>query len=220
MGRVDEVMRLPPEVLTATADQPKYFSLTATGSWRPSWWSPTSTPRTAARHCCWQRARARPPPMPSSSGSRIAASLTRLPALANLSRRSDRWRTRRRGAGGRGGVRPRGRSGVGRARGHLAKAIVTAWWKFPEPRIVGRYCALAEGGVGGRRCHRRALCAAGPNDRCPTAPVSVAVALFRQDRHAVGFAIGETPTGSRTRSPSAAPHWVLRLIIGIVANAV
>ncbi len=47
----------------------------------------------------------------------------------------------------------------------------------------------------------------GPNDRCPTAPVSVAVALADKIDTLVGFfAIGETPTGSKDPFAFAAPR--------------
>jgi glycyl-tRNA synthetase beta chain len=51
----------------------------------------------------------------------------------------------------------------------------------------------------------------GPNDRCPTAPVSVAVALADKIDTLVGFfAIGETPTGSKD------PFALRRAALGVI----
>jgi glycyl-tRNA synthetase beta chain len=72
--------------------------------------------------------------------------------------------------------------------------------EFPELQgVMGRYYALAEGEhadvAGAIRDHYSPL---GPNDRCPSAPVSVAVALADKIDTLVGFfAINEKPTGSR-----------------------
>ncbi|HTZ76457.1 MAG TPA: glycine--tRNA ligase subunit beta [Stellaceae bacterium] len=72
--------------------------------------------------------------------------------------------------------------------------------EFPELQgVMGRYYALHDG-------EERPVADAiaehysplGPNDRCPTAPVSVALALADKLDSLVGFfAIGETPTGSK-----------------------
>ncbi|MGH6933451.1 MAG: glycine--tRNA ligase subunit beta, partial [Dongiaceae bacterium] len=84
----------------------------------------------------------------------------------------------------------------------LAKADLTSGMvgEFPELQgIIGRYCALGEG-------EKPAVADAiaehygplGPSDRCPTAPVSVAVALADKIDTLVGFfAIDEKPTGSK-----------------------
>jgi glycyl-tRNA synthetase beta chain len=89
--------------------------------------------------------------------------------------------------------------------------------EFPELQgVMGRYYALHDG-------ESREVADAiaehyapqGPNDKCPTAPVSVAVALADKIDTLVGFfSIGETPTGSR--DPFAlrrAALGVIRLII-------
>src|SRR3546814_619399 len=84
----------------------------------------------------------------------------------------------------------------------LAKAdLVTGMvGEFPELQgIMGRYYALHDG-------EKKAVADAiaehyaplGPNDRCPSAPVSVAVALADKiDTLAGFFAIDEKPTGSK-----------------------
>ena len=90
--------------------------------------------------------------------------------------------------------------------------------EFPELQgIMGRYYALGEGEkpevADAIRDHYSPL---GPNDRCPSAPVSIAVALADKIDSLVGFfAIGEKPTGSK--DPFAirrAALGVIRLIVG------
>ena len=72
--------------------------------------------------------------------------------------------------------------------------------EFPELQgVMGRYYALADGEppevAEAIAEHYAPL---GPNDRCPNAPVSVAVALADKIDTLVGFwAIGEPPTGSK-----------------------
>jgi glycyl-tRNA synthetase beta chain len=72
--------------------------------------------------------------------------------------------------------------------------------EFPELQgIMGSYYALAQGEpsevADAIRDHYKPL---GPNDACPTAPVTVALALAEKIDTLVGFfAIGETPTGSK-----------------------
>ena len=84
----------------------------------------------------------------------------------------------------------------------LCKADLTTGMvgEFPELQgVMGRYYALAEG-------EKEAVADAirdhyapqGPGDRCPAAPVSVAVALADKIDTLVGFfSIGEKPTGSK-----------------------
>jgi glycyl-tRNA synthetase beta chain len=97
----------------------------------------------------------------------------------------------------------------------LAKADLSTGMvgEFPELQgIMGRYYALHD------REHpavAEAVAAhykpAGPNDTCPTAPVSVVVALADKiDALAAFFAIGETPTGSRD------PFALRRAALGII----
>ncbi len=89
-----------------------------------------------------------------------------------------------------------------RSAAFLAKADLSTGMvgEFPELQgIMGRYYALHDG-------ERREVADAigehyspqGPNDRCPTAQVSVAVALADKiDTLVAFFSIGEVPTGSR-----------------------
>ena len=106
-----------------------------------------------------------------------------------------------------------------RSASRLAKAdLVTGMvGEFPELQgVMGRYYALADGedaevadAIAGHYAPR------GPRDRCPTAPVSVAVALADRIDTLVGFfSIGERPTGSK--DPFAlrrAAQGVIRLIL-------
>jgi glycyl-tRNA synthetase beta chain len=91
--------------------------------------------------------------------------------------------------------------------------------EFPELQgIMGRYYALAEG----ERAEVADAIAdhyspAGPNDRCPAAPVSVALALADRIDSLVGFfAIGARPTGSK--DPYALRRAALGAIRLIVEN--
>jgi glycyl-tRNA synthetase beta chain len=103
----------------------------------------------------------------------------------------------------------------------LAKADLSTGMvgEFPELQgVMGRYYALHDG-------ERREVADAiaehysplGPNDRCPTAPVSVAVALADKIDSLVGFwRIGEKPTGSK--DPFALRRAALGVIRLIVEN--
>jgi glycyl-tRNA synthetase beta chain len=103
----------------------------------------------------------------------------------------------------------------------LAKADLTTGMvgEFPELQgIMGRYYACAEGErsevAEAIREHYSPL---GPNDRCPTAPVSIAVALADKLDTLVGFfAIGEKPTGSK--DPFALRRAALSVIRLILEN--
>jgi glycyl-tRNA synthetase beta chain len=98
---------------------------------------------------------------------------------------------------------------------NLAKADLTTEMvgEFPELQgIMGRYYAGHDGEVD-------AVCTAisehyapqGPSDKCPTAPVSVAVALADKIDTLVGFfAIDERPTGSRD------PFALRRAALGVI----
>jgi glycyl-tRNA synthetase beta chain len=85
--------------------------------------------------------------------------------------------------------------------------------EFPELQgIMGRYYALAGGEAAAVADaiaeHYSPL---GPNDRCPSAPVSVAVALADKIDTLVGFfSIGEKPTGSKD------PFALRRSALGVI----
>jgi glycyl-tRNA synthetase beta chain len=105
---------------------------------------------------------------------------------------------------------------------HLAKAdLVTGMvGEFPELQgIMGRYYALHDGedpAVANAIAEHYAPL--GPNDRCPTAPASVAVALADKLDTLVGFwLIDEKPTGSK--DPFALRRAALGVIRLIVENA-
>ena len=105
----------------------------------------------------------------------------------------------------------------------LAKADLTTEMvgEFPELQgIIGRYYALLDGE------HEDVADAiadhyspAGPNDRCPTKPVSVAVALADRIDTLFGmFAIGAQPTGSK--DPFALRRAALGIIRLIIENRI
>jgi len=102
-----------------------------------------------------------------------------------------------------------------RAAARLAKADLTSGMvgEFPELQgTMGRYYALAAGEppevAEAIAEHYAPL---GPNDRCPSAPVSVAVALADKIDTLVGFwAIGEPPTGSKD------PYALRRAALGAI----
>ena len=102
---------------------------------------------------------------------------------------------------------------------HLCKADLSTAMvgEFPELQgVIGRYYALNDSEdprvAQAIADHYKPL---GPNDSCPTAPESIAVALADKiDSLAAFFAIGEKPTGSR--DPFAlrrAAQGIIRLII-------
>jgi glycyl-tRNA synthetase beta chain len=92
--------------------------------------------------------------------------------------------------------------------------------EFPELQgLMGRYYALGEGApdhvANAIRDHYKPL---GPNDVCPTEPVSVVLALAEKIDTLVGFfAIGELPTGSK--DPFALRRAALGAIRLIVENS-
>ena len=103
----------------------------------------------------------------------------------------------------------------------LSKAdLVTEMvFEFPELQgIMGRYYALHEGAkpeVAGAVAEHYSP--QGPNDNCPTSPVSIAVALADKIDSLVGFwAIDEKPTGSK--DPFALRRAALGVIRLIVEN--
>ena len=110
-----------------------------------------------------------------------------------------------------------------RSAARLAKAdLVTGMvGEFPELQgIMGRYYALNDGEHAEvAEAVAEHYAPLGPNDRCPSAPVSVAVALADKIDTLVGFfAIGEVPTGSK--DPFALRRAALGVIRLIVENRV
>ncbi len=99
--------------------------------------------------------------------------------------------------------------------GQLAKADLTSAMvgEFPELQgVMGRYYAEAEGERGDVAYaiaeHYSPL---GPSDRCPTEPLSVAVAMADKLDTLVGFfIIGEKPTGSKD------PFALRRAALGVI----
>jgi glycyl-tRNA synthetase beta chain len=97
----------------------------------------------------------------------------------------------------------------------LAKADLTTGMvgEFPELQgVMGRYYALGEGeepAIADAIAEHYAPL--GPNDRCPTAPLSVAVALADKIDTLVGFfGIDEKPTGSKD------PYALRRAALGVI----
>ena len=102
------------------------------------------------------------------------------------------------------------------AKADLATEMV---YEFPELQgIMGRYYLLHEGhDADVADAVARHYSPAGPGDACPTAPVSVAVALADKLDTLVGFwVIGEKPTGSR--DPFALRRAALGVIRIIIEN--
>ncbi|MCH7932200.1 MAG: glycine--tRNA ligase subunit beta, partial [Proteobacteria bacterium] len=99
--------------------------------------------------------------------------------------------------------------------GRLCKADLTTEMvgEFPELQgVMGRYYALDEGKPAEvADAIAEHYSPAGPNDDCPTAPVSVAVALADKIDTLVGFfAIDEKPTGSKD------PYALRRAALGVI----
>jgi glycyl-tRNA synthetase beta chain len=104
---------------------------------------------------------------------------------------------------------------LARRAARLAKADLSSGMvgEFPELQgVIGRYYALNDGEdprvAEAIAEHYKPL---GPNDSCPTAPVSVTVGLADKiDTLAAFFAIGEPPTGSRD------PFALRRAALGVI----
>ena len=109
-----------------------------------------------------------------------------------------------------GADRERSRRAVKLAKADLSTGMVG---EFPELQgVMGRYYALHDGEdpavADAIAEHYRP---AGPSDACPTAPVSIVVALADKiDSLVAFFAIGEKPTGSRD------PFALRRAALGII----
>jgi glycyl-tRNA synthetase beta chain len=103
----------------------------------------------------------------------------------------------------------------------LAKADLSTGMvgEFPELQgIMGRYYARADSESDAvAEAIREHYSPLGPNDRCPSAPISIAVALADKLDTLVGFfAIGEKPTGSK--DPFALRRAALGIIRLVVEN--
>ncbi len=104
---------------------------------------------------------------------------------------------------------------MARRAAHLAKADLSTGMvgEFPELQgMMGRHYALNDGEdprvAQAIAEHYRPL---GPTDSCPTAPISVIVALAdKMDTLAAFFAIDEKPTGSRD------PFALRRAALGVI----
>ncbi len=98
---------------------------------------------------------------------------------------------------------------------HLAKAdlLTEVVGEFPELQgLMGKYYALAQGeDASVAAASEEHYKPQGPNDRVPTDPVSVAVALADKIDTLVGFwAIDEKPTGSKD------PYALRRAALGVI----
>jgi glycyl-tRNA synthetase beta chain len=115
-----------------------------------------------------------------------------------------------------GADRERSRRAVRLAKADLSAGMVG---EFPELQgVMGRYYALHDGE---ERVVADAIAEhyrpAGPNDACPTAPISIVAALADKiDTLTAFFAVGEKPTGSR--DPFALRRAALGIIRLVVEN--
>ena len=234
VGRIDAAyMDLPPEVLvTAMRAHQKYFALEdAGGALAPRFVAVSNMASDPARDATivagnekvlrarlsdalffWDRDRAE-------------TLESRLPALAEvafydrLGSMADKAARIEALAGKLAAFVPGCDAAPARRAARLAKADLTTGTvgEFPELQgAMGRHYAANDGEAAG-------VCAAiaehyapaGPSDACPTAPVSVAVALAdKLDTLAGFFAIGERPTGSKD------PFALRRAALGVVRLAV
>jgi glycyl-tRNA synthetase beta chain len=230
MGRIEDAfMEVPPEALvTAMRTHQKYFALeTADGALAPRFITVSNMKAEPARDATivagnekvlrarlsdarffWDQDRA------ETLESRVPAlaSVTFYDKLGTLADKMSRVEDL---AGRLAAFVPDCDAALARRATKLAKADLTTEMvgEFPELQgIMGRYYARHDG-------EPEAVCAAisehyapqGPSDCCPTAPISVAVALADKIDTLVGFfAIDERPTGSRD------PFALRRAALGVI----
>jgi glycyl-tRNA synthetase beta chain len=229
MGRIDDAfMTLPPEVMTTTMRvNQKYFALQGKDSKLAPRFLVTANmaaddggkaivagnervlrARLSDAQFFWEQ----------DKKTRLA---DRVPALdgityhAKLGSVGDKVRRMRALAAAISAKIPGGDAGLADQAAHLAKADLVSGMvgEFPELQgVMGRYYARNEGLVDAVADaiadHYKPL---GPNDLCPKAPVSVAVALAEKiDSLAGFFAIDERPTGSKD------PFALRRAALGII----
>ena len=215
MGRIDEAfMTLPPEVLTAAMrTHQKYFAcLHADGSLAPRFVMVAGTETTDggtavvagnervlrarladARFFWDQDRKIRLDERIPALGERVYHA--KLGTVADKAERMIRLARRLAPVCGAD-------EGLARRAAELAKADLSTDMvgEFPELQgIMGRYYALDDGeSPDVAEAVAEHYSPLGPHDRCPTAPVSVAVSLADKIDALVGFfAIGEKPTGSK-----------------------
>jgi glycyl-tRNA synthetase beta chain len=230
MGRIEEAfMEVPPEALvTAMRTHQKYFALqTADGALAPRFITvsnmkadPTRNATIVAGNEKVLRARLSDARF-FWDQDRAGTLESRVPALANvtfydkLGTLAEKMTRVEDLAGRLAAFVPDCDAALARRAASLAKADLTTEMvgEFPELQgIMGRYYAQHDG-------EADAVCIAisehyapqGPSDSCPTASVSVAVALADKIDTLVGFfAIDERPTGSRD------PFALRRAALGVI----
>ncbi|MDP6345149.1 MAG: glycine--tRNA ligase subunit beta [Alphaproteobacteria bacterium] len=125
-------------------------------------------------------------------------------------------------AGELAGQIPGAEAGKARRAAHLAKADLVSdmVYEFPELQgVMGRYYALNDGeDEAVAQAIAEHYSPAGPNDDCPSAPISLCVALADKLDTLVGFwSIDEKPSGSR--DPFALRRAALGVIRMVLENA-
>jgi glycyl-tRNA synthetase beta chain len=229
MGRIDDAfMSLPPEVMTTTMRvNQKYFAvLDKDGSLAPRFIVVANTEADdggkaiVAGNERVLRARLSDAQFFWEQDKKIRL-IDRVPALdgityqAKLGSIGDKVRRMRALAASISAKIPSGDAGLADQAAHLAKADLVSGMvgEFPELQgIMGCYYArnegLSEAVADAIAEHYKPL---GPNDLCPKAPVSIAVALADKIDSLVGFfTIDERPTGSKD------PFALRRAALGII----